>query len=458
MSRSDPEGRRRGRGRTRRPWSCRPAVVGVALVAISAGRPDGHARAETVDATSTTLLIGRQDPRDGVVHTSVPVYELIALRATDFHLRGVEDMAVVMSGWGAVALADPIEGKHGLGDLDIAFAEGKLLRRRIAIRLGRQLLIAGAGRNLAFDGLGVTFTTVRWVGVSAQAGVPVTPRFAVDRGDALIAGRAFVRPAFGDSSFGSEAGVAFLQVLDHGDIARQDLAVDARVTPVASPLRAVALTLSGFALFSLPEERLAEGDVTATGQLGRLLEVSGDYRRTAPDLFLPRNSIFSVFSQETRDEAGGWIYARLVPRLRLQGGYHVIVDAGGTGHDGRAKLTGTFGPDGRNSVGVESRLLLLSRSGTTLARGYTLARAFALVRVAPGLVTTLDASTFFYDGDVNGQRESYVGAATASYDFRPDWRALVTGIGSVTPFAERRFEAMAKLVYQGTTRLRQVKP
>ena len=90
------------------------------------------ARAEIVEASSTTLVSGRQDPRDGVVHTAVPVYELLSLRASDFHVPGVGDMNVVLSGWGAAALADPIEGKHVLGDLDLAFAEGTLLRRKIA--------------------------------------------------------------------------------------------------------------------------------------------------------------------------------------------------------------------------------------------------------------------------------------------------------------------------------------
>jgi hypothetical protein len=411
------------------------------LIALSAG--GGDARGEIVDASSTTLLSGRQDPRDGVVHTAVPVFELVSVRASDLRVPGVEDMMLVLSGWGAVALADPIEGQRGLGDLDVAFAEGKLLRRRIALRLGRQLLIAGAGRNLAFDGLSVTVRPWRWVGVSAQAGVPVTPRFAVDRGDALIAARAFVKPAFD-----REAGVSILQLLDNGEIARRDLAFDARLVPA----RSLPLALSGFALLSLYDRRLGEGNVAATYQLGRRLELTGDYRRTAPDLFLPRNSIFSVFSQETRDEVGGYLYGKLLPRVRLQGSYHVIVDAGGTGHDGNAKLTGTFGRDGRNTLGVESRRLALPQTG------YTMARAFVLMRVVPAIVTTLDASSFFFDADVNGQRRSFVGAATLAYDVRPGWRAVVTGIGSVTPFAERRFEGMAKLVYQLTTRVRQVTP
>jgi hypothetical protein len=401
------------------------------------------AHAEIVDASATTLLSGRQDPRDGVVHTAVPVFELVSLRASDLRLRGVDDVAVVISGWGAVALADPIENKRAIGDLDVAFAEGKLLRRRITLRLGRQLLVGGAGRNLAFDGLSVSALPWRWIGVSAQAGVPVTPRFAVDRGDALVAGRAFVKP-----SFDTEAGVSLLQVLDNGEIARRDLAIDARIAPA----RALPLVLTGFALYSLPERRLGEGHVTATWQPERRLEVSGDYRRTAPDLFLPRNSIFSVFSQESHDEAGGFVYLKPMPRLRFQGEYHVIVDADGTGHDGAGKLTGTFGPDGRNVAGIESRRLALPQSG------YTLARAFALVRVNPRVVATLDASAFFFDADVNGQRQSYVAAATLAYEVRPRWRAQLTGVGSVTPFAERSFEGMAKLIYQMTAQVRQVKP
>ena len=418
------------------------ALAGILTLALARG-----AHAETVEASSTTLISGRQDPRDGVLHTAVPVFELVSLRATDFRLPGIDDMAVVVSGWGTVALADPQisngDGKRAQGDLDIAFVEAKALRRRVGARLGRQLIMAGAGRNLAFDGLTLTVRPIRWVGATAQAGVPVTPRFAVDRGDALVAARAFVKPAFD-----GEAGVSFLQVLDNGQIARRDLAIDARLVPVSW----LPLALSGFALWSLPEQRLGEGNLTATWQVERRFQVSGDYRRSAPDLFLPRNSIFSVFSQETRDEAGGYFYARLLPRMRVQGDYHVIVDAAGTGHDASVKLTGTLGRDGRTLAGVESRVL------APPGNGYTLARAFAQVRATPLLTATADASAFFLREDVNGQRRSFVGAATVGYDFLPRWRALVTGIGSVTPFAERSFEGMVKVAYRLTTQVRQVTP
>jgi hypothetical protein len=427
---------------SRRELSAVTAAAAAIAAVLAAG---AGARAEVVDATSTTVLTGRADPRDGVVRTSVPVVEMVTLRAADLRVPGFDDVVVVMAGWGELQLADRGEGGRGLGDLDVAFAEGSLLRRRITLRLGRQLLVAGAGRNLAFDGLAVTARPWRWVGVSAHAGVPVTPRFAVDRGDAMVGGRAFVKP-----SYDAEAGLSFLQVLDAGEIARRDLALDARFVPA----RSLPLALSGFALWSLPEQRLGEGNVTATYQLGARVEVSGDFRRTAPDLFLPRNSIFSVFAQERRDEAGGFLYFRLLSRLRLQGSYHVIVDDGGAGQDASAKLTATVGAARRDTVGVESRRLDLSGSSS----GYTSGRAFSTLQLSPLLLATLDASAFLFDTDINGQRRSYVGAGALAYDFSPGWRAVATGIGSVTPFAERRLEGMAKLVYQFTVRARQVSP
>src|SRR6185369_7958921 len=112
MSRPDRQPRRL----TWMTLALRAAAVSVVAAAAAAGA----ARAEVVDASSTTLLSGRADPRDGVVHTAVPVFELVSVRATDFHLPGVDDMTVILSGWEAAELGDAEEGKRSLGDLDIA--------------------------------------------------------------------------------------------------------------------------------------------------------------------------------------------------------------------------------------------------------------------------------------------------------------------------------------------------
>src|SRR5581483_494678 len=266
------------------------SVLGALAAACLLAGGLSRARAEIVDATSTTIMSGRQDPRDGVVHTVVPAFELVSLRATDLRLHGVDDMNVVIAGWGELAFGDPADGRHAIGDLDLAFVEGRLWRRRLQVRLGRQFIVEGAARNFQLDGVSATLRPWRWMGLTAAGGVPVTPRFAVDRGDAMVTGRLFVQP-----TYDTAAGVSILHVIDNGEVSRQDLAVDARVALLAP------LVATGFARRSLYEGgRLAEGDVALGVQFwDRRAEIAADYRRLAPDLFLPRNSIFAVFSEES---------------------------------------------------------------------------------------------------------------------------------------------------------------
>ena len=183
----------------------------------------------------------------------------------------------------------------------------------------------------------------------------------------------------------------------------------------------------------------------------RLVELGVDYRRTAPDLFLPLNSIFSVFAQETRDEAGANVYVRPHRAIRIYGDYHFVHDDAGWGHRGGAKATFTFGPANSTTVGTEARLLKLPE------KGYLQLRAFGIERFAAGLTFTLDADTFLLDKPINGQTLSFTGAATIGWDFADHWKAVLTGYADVTPFVEQRFEWMARLVYNQTLRIREVR-
>src|SRR5262245_17609196 len=90
------------------------------------------ARAQTGHATAMTILTGRADPRDGAVHTVVPAYENLWVTARDLAIDGVTDTRVVVAGWAMVAGGDLVDGDRFTGDLDLAFAEGKLFDRRLA--------------------------------------------------------------------------------------------------------------------------------------------------------------------------------------------------------------------------------------------------------------------------------------------------------------------------------------
>jgi len=263
--------------------------VAIAILLVSAG-----AFAQTIDGTAQTIVAARQDPRDGSIYTVVPFTELLALDVSGIHARFLDELRISVSAWGELALGDPREGLLR-GDVDVGFVEVRLFGR-LQLRVGRQFVFAGVSRALQLDGGSITWRIVRGLGVNVFGGAPVAPRFGTRLGDAAVGGRLFYRPRFD-----SELGLSFLQVNDAGRVAQQNLGADAR-WQVVRPL-----ALSAYATLSVVELRLVEGALAATYQPISSLEVRADYRRTAPDLFLPRSSILSVFAEESHDEAGASI-------------------------------------------------------------------------------------------------------------------------------------------------------
>ena len=133
------------------------------------------------------------------------------------------------------------------GDLQLGFVQGNAFDKHLEFRLGRQNVIGGAAQVLPIDGLDVTFMPFKSIGITAYAGALVIPRFATASGDVAAGTRIFWKP-----TFETEVGMSFVDVLDHGLTARQELGFDARYVPWRW------LTLTGYALVSTLEWRLAE--------------------------------------------------------------------------------------------------------------------------------------------------------------------------------------------------------
>jgi hypothetical protein len=419
----------------------RSLAVAVA-VATAARLAAGAARAEIIDATFTTLVQGRQDPRDGALYSTVPLYEQVTLAISEVRLRHFDNIKVVVSGWGQMQLAGDASTEGGTGDLDVGFVEGALFDRRLQLRLGRQIVFTGGARAQPLDGGDAMVRLWRRVSLELWGGVPVTRRFGAHQGDALAGTRLSWRP-----TVDTELGASFVELVDGGRQARQDLGADARWRPLAW------LTLTGYGLLSLLEARLVEGDVAATLQPGRALQLSLDYRRTSPDLFLPRSSILSVFSQQTRDEAGGFVFWRPLLRLTVDGDWHAIVDGAGFGQRGGGRVAVSLGPAFETRVAAELRALRLAT-----ANGYTQARLYVVQRLATRWTATLDLDGYRIEQPINGTRFSLTAAATLGWRISAHLDAVVTAIADSTPLVERRFECMAKLVWNQTFRLREVRP
>ncbi len=394
------------------------------------------ARAQTIDASATTLAQGRADPRDGNLYSSVPIYQQVALTLSDVPLRHVDDLRLVISGWGELDFLVTDRHVGGSGDLDMGFIEGKLWRRRLTVRLGRQLVYGGAARMQPLDGILLSVRLWRNVSLDGYAGVPVTPRFGIRQGDFSTGGRLHWQP-----TFETALGISFAEMLKDGRQARQDMGVDGRWRPTRS------VVLTGYALLSLLELRLAEADLAASYAPRSSILLTADYRRTSPDLFLPRGSILSVFSQETRDEAGATFFWRALSRLRIEGDWHAIIDGSGFGQRGGARLTVSLGPAFETTITAEARVLRLGAGD-----GYTQARLYVIQRLPRSIVATFDLDGYALRQPINGQTFSLTSALSLGWDFSPRWRVAVSGIADTTPLLQRNFECMAKLVFNATWR------
>jgi hypothetical protein len=398
--------------------SLRKTLV-LSLLAAAAARADGSA---------TTLFDSRPYVRDGGYQES-PIYESFSLFARSDGNDWLQDVRLVARGWGRLTLGPPFDDHRTAGDVDSLFFEGRLLKRHLLIRLGRQLAVGGAVRATQLDGVTARGLVGYGFGAEIFGGAPVQPRFGVSRGDALAGGRIFWSHAFD-----SEVGASFVYALRRGYLSRKDFALDGSYTPLRT------VTVSGLAQWSLEEKRLAEAKLQALWQVTQKIQLTADVQRTSPDLFLDRSSIFAVFAEEVRNEAGGEVVWRILQPISLSADWHWMRVEGGHGHRGGARAT--FRTRQGGSYGAE--LLLLTEPDN----GYKQARLFAIRRLPRNLILTVDLDAYWLERQVNAQKRSFVATVSCGWAFHPSWEAMLAGSLGTTPYFERREELIARITYR----------
>lgn len=422
--------------------SARATRLGAAAIVAACVAMPTAARADVIEGTVTTVLTGRSDPRDGVIYSVVPVYQLLNFTLRDVNLPGndkiVSDLRLEVSAWFGGLLGEPYGGQRFTGDVNLAFAEAKFFRRKIELRLGRQMVVGGVARFSHIDGATLTFNVWRGLGLSVFGGVPVIPRFGLKVGDATAGTRLFYRVGYR-----TEVGASFVHLHDHGRAARQDIGIDARTQPHR------AISLSGLVVFSLLEKQLAEADFGVTLQPWRFLTARVDYRHDVPSLWIPRSSIFAVFSDTTRDEVGGEVEIRWPRYLASRTDYHTVIDDNGVGHRAGTRLTITPTNDGRTQIGIEGRML------KRVGRGYFEGRAFAFHKILPTLLVSVDVDAYKFDQALNGRDYSVTGTASLAWEFARGFRAAASGAVIVSPFVDNGYDFMVKLAYMPVARFRE---
>jgi hypothetical protein len=377
-------------------------------------------------------------------------------------IKNADDLSIVLSTWASYELADPRwdAGTDSSlnGEVVTGYIQGKLLGRRLTLRLGREHVVAGVARMIHIDGLEAVARLGWGARLSAYAGVPVAQRFGARTtrqswnptgGDLAYGGRLSLSRGFrGMAGRGVEVGVSANAVTDGGDPVRQEVGADLRLQPSGG------LTLTGVAAYSTFDQRLSEVAARAIWSATRHLRLEVDGRTYAPDLFLARNSILSVFSAEERTDLGGGVTYEFGKGLAAGASYHLVLEPGETedeGDYGGAQAAAHLDWErGATRAGAEVEYL------DALANGYVALRVFGR-REMGRLFAAADVSCHLFEESVNGEDLAVTGALTAGVDLGRGFGAVVSGSAGMTPFLEQTFDVMAKLVYGSTYRSREVR-
>jgi len=429
----------------------------------------GSVRADTVEVSSTTLLTLGDQTRGGVTGsepelvTAAPLYEILNVSARGVTNPLAKDLQLVVSTWGSYELADRRwdngTGSNLTGDVTTAYAAGRLFGDVLTFRVGRAHVMTGVARMLQLDG-GEAILTVPLgplgLRLSGYGGVPVSQRFTTRSGvrswnpvagDLAYGGRASVSYALAGRAAGRgiDAGVSINRVEDDGDPVREEAGVDVRIQPNGT------INLFGLGAYSLYDERFSEGTVALSWAATRKVHVTADWRYTAPDLFLSRSSILSVFSAERRNDYGGGVRYELGRGLDIGVDYHLAVEPGeGEDYFGHAAEVGLEWRRGATSAGGEIVFL------DAFENGYVGGRVFGKQELGR-IFLTADVLTHVFREEVNGEDLSVTGALTAGVKLAKGFSAVVSGRAGMTPFLEQTFDVMAKLAYNQTYRIREVR-
>ncbi|MCB9556312.1 MAG: hypothetical protein H6707_09440 [Deltaproteobacteria bacterium] len=245
------------------------------------------------------LLPGVDDSR-----LLVPFYQYITLHADEL---GTPGLSIEGSLWGAIQAADrDLDDNRAIGDVNVLFvryAPGpKSKARGLELRLGRQFVSVGPALAEHLDGLFASYHLPGGIDVAAFGGAPTGTRFIYqpwakidgefDYGkNWLIGGR--LGWHYADIV---RLGVAYRHKRYNDELAFDEIAWDAVISPIAR-LRLLTDGIADMVTTNLKDARAA-----VAYDVNQAFSGAAGYRYIRPDLYLPRTSIFAVFSDAAHHE------------------------------------------------------------------------------------------------------------------------------------------------------------
>ncbi len=313
------------------------------------------------------------------------------------------------------------------GELDALIAAVKLVHPDGLgeLRAGRLLLTTGALRPVHFDGVTGLVRAPWGTSLEAFAGAPVVPNFRHRGGDSLIGARAAQRIA--DLA---HVGLAVVRRTDAGELADQEIGLDAAVYPID------AVDVAVRAAYDLVTYGVSEASLGGGVTLGPV-RLSGLAQHRSPSRILLATSVFSVLGDVASNALLVTADWRAAPRLDVSlsaGARHVE----GWGDEIRLASTLRLDDVGRGAIGV-----VLTRYGASDA-GWMGARVFFRQPVVDVVVVSVEGELArTRDGDVWPWA---LGAVT--YQFLERWDAALAVETSASPQYEYAVQAIGRVGYR----------
>ena len=438
------------------------ALLGAAFICAA----PGTATAKGLWGRSTTYARGYVRPADQDVGQYLPFYELLELSTRDL---GVDGLSINASLWGMVDALDTQDTSLATGDINALYityrapAEGALsMLSGLEITAGRQFVALGPTVLEQVDGGKASYLHSSGLEVGVFGGVPTGMRILYNpwpvEGDLYSRGNNWVvggRLGYVELGLIS-GGVSYVHRVFTGAVADSDIGADLSISPLSW------LDVSGAATLSLEALRLKEARGTLAVRPLRGLDVSAGYRFSSPDLWIPRTSIFAVFSQESFHEGSIEARYRLSRKLSVEGAYgrRMYLAAGhddsstslaASKEDGnltganRASLRGTWRlvPGGRGVLALER--VEMPDNAANRAR---LAAALPLHLFGRQFHLIADLDLMVLDETIRDTRWSLVAGGYLRAPILDSLTVLAGGSGGFTPLLDSMGTFMVRLTWE----------
>ena len=363
-----------------------------------------------------------------------------SLRLRGERLLGRDELSFYGEGIGRSVFSDEHEGyDDDRAELITAELDWNSGPGGYALRLGRQFVASGVTVR-ALDGLWSYVPIGERASLEAFGGVPSDRGFGGASGDLLAGGRlaSQIAPR-------TLAGISGFYAEDDGDPTDGKFGVDLDMTPLPE------LQLVGHLFYDWIGDRIYDARAHVVWTPSIEWQVAADYTLTVPGLFLPKNSIFSVFSVDDYEETSLAVTRRLDERRSLRAFARTTQydEAGDVLHLGLG-LDARYGPGGEDAVGAEVAYQDEDRPdfGGSSADGDTLfLRAYHLFFWTGAVYTSVDVSLQAYAGE-QFQRDALL--AQAALGVRASARIdALFGVDYVSdPEFEGRLDLFTRLTWR----------